>query len=301
MITPEQKKKIMIMAGVFVAALLALVVILILPGMKKNAPPGNEAVVQQPTPSTNETQSTPAGPEGTTNVGNPPVSTPNANPPGAQGMPGMPPTKPGTTTAGVMSKPAPPLVPPTVLPSLAPPINLNSKYDPFSGGPRPPKPKVPKRYINWLTPQDQRIYNEIMDRSVKSNNANVNEGEIYIAYIPFVHNSSYKAMPYVPTARQEEDIETPPGRHAGYVYSEGGKVYAIFEDQTHTTKVVSVGDTLNGYTVKAISYNMMTLTDGIRDYHLKLQPIDSFQWGANAVVDAETEVPRNAPPRWGNK
>lgn len=285
------------MAGVFVAALVALVVILILPGMKKNAPPGNEVVTEQPNPPITETQPGPTGPGGATNVGNPPPG----NNPTAPGMTGMPSAKSGTTTAGVMSKPAPPLVPPTVLPSLTPPINLNSKYDPFGGGPRPPKPKIPKRYINWLTPQDQRVYNEIMDRSVKISNASVNEGEIYIAYVPFVHNSSYKAMPYVPTARQEESIETPPGRHAGYIYSEGGKVYAIFEDQTRTPKVVSVGDTLNGYTVKAISYNMMTLTDGIRDFHLKLQPIESFQWGENAVVDAESDVPRNAPPRWGNR
>jgi len=145
------------------------------------------------------------------------------------------------------------------------------------------------------------VYNKIVDRANKTNPANISEGEIYIAYVPFVHNSSYKAMPYVPAARKVESIETPPGRHAGYVYSEGGKVYAIFEDQTHNPHVVSVGDDLNGFTVKAISYNSMTLSDGDHDYVLKLQPIDTFQWGAAVSIDAQSNTPRNSPPRWGNR
>jgi len=295
-ITPEQKKKIMIMAGVFVVALIALVVILIKPASKPAAPTGNETVATQPAPAETAqpaspgtgAPTTPPAPQGNA-PGNPPAST------------GMPPAKMGATTAGVMSKPAPPLIPPTVLPSLTPPISLSSKYDPFSGGPRPPKPPVVINPTLWVDTKYQRIYDSIMDKSAKTNTANVSEGEIYIAYIPFVHNSSLKATPYVPVPRKEDNIETPPGRNAGYVYSEGGKVYAIFEDQTHQPKAVSVGDQLNGYTVKAISYNSLTLTNGIRDFQLKLQPIDTFQWGSETTVDADPNVPVNSPPRWGNR
>ena len=303
MITPEQKKKIMIMAGIFLAALVAFVLILVLPKMKTPPPPGNEAAVPQTTttpegnapPSTTTPSQTPQGnaPPGNS-AGNPP---PGGPPP----SPGQPPNAMGTTTAGVMSKPAPIVVPPTALPSLTPPIAISTKYDPFSGGPVPPKPKIIKKPDPFLTPFDEKVYAAIMDRSIKSNTANVSEGEIYIAYVPFVHNSSYKAMPYVPVARKEENIETPPGRHAGYVYSEGGKVFAIFEDQTHQPRVVSVGDNLNGYTVKSINYNSITLKDDVREYVLKLQPVDSFQWGANVEVDAESNTPRNSPPRWGNR
>lgn len=207
--------------------------------------------------------------------------------------------------------PLPTLEEPVVAPK--PVAVTHTLYDPFAGGPAPPRadrvrqaPTAP--LPTWLTDEERQAWTRKLQRDQALRQPDANTDVIPIAELPSVHSAPATARISrfaTTTAPPPREIPPPPGRHAGYITSKDGVVYALFEDAaTHTTKALKVGDSYKGYTVKEIHADHVVLLDAeSNQISLKLQPVETSPWQDPNAVTPDVQNPKrlNAPPLWGGK
>jgi hypothetical protein len=254
-VNPDNKGKILIMAGVLVVALAAFGVVFFV----MNKPPAD--------------QSANPAPPATTQPAPPPTSTPSAQPTPTPG--GPMPTTPGQmpVTAAAPTPPPKPTIPePPAPPTPALPAIIAGLPDPFKGGPPPPPPPKPP------PPPPP---------------------EVKISRIPSFFATPHGLGRSRPTGStiSAKNLESPVGRHAGWIYNSNGQVVAIFEDNDGTAKAVRVGDEFDGFVVKVITpeYLLLKDQDG-KEIKVPLQGTDSYL-GKSRAKDVEV-TPKM--PNWPN-
>jgi hypothetical protein len=210
-------------------------------------------------------------------------------PPGGTGMPGQ-----AATGAVPMQVAALPQLsqPPAPVPAGLPAPVAASWSDPFKGGPPPPKrPLKPPP-----PPAEVKVF-ELPPIAVVTDR--VRRGGGGGGWKPGPGNTG-GTQP----AGGERVREAPVGRHAGWIYSSNGQIWAIFEDSDGAARAVRVGDEIGGYRVKAIAQDHIILADADgREQKLKLQGLDTFQGKSRGVtIDANPGGnPVDTAPAWGGQ
>ncbi len=293
----DNKVKIGIMAGVLIALVAAFFVMNFF--LKGNTPSPGPAIATPPPgmagkpvtpalppaatkpgkPGAPTTHATPLVPPSTAKApggskppaGNPKIASGNPRPalgarPGNKmpaGMPGGP--------ASVNTAPQPPAIPLPSLPPFPTAPAIIGVFDPFVGGPNPPKHKKAKPPV-W--PAMVMAYTAPATLPQKSD---VNT---------FFQTASAPAEPQV-------------GRMAGWIFNNNAQIVAIFDDVDGITHSVRVGDQVGDLTVKTITPEYMVVVDenGVK-HTLKLQGLDSYGGKSRTVNVIATPSSSTATPAW---
>ncbi len=280
----DNKIKIGIMAGVLALLVVVFVCLYLLKG---NTPPPAAPGARTLTPNIAGKSPTPVG----TPTPKTPGAKPLAHPPVAGAKPsgnagklmanarppinGLP-TKPlAGSPAG--AKPAAPksALPPPPLPRIAVAKAITSAvFDPFAGGPMPPKPPTLKPW----------------------------PALVMISAVPPVlpQNLDYLNNRNNPTV--QHPVEPQVGRMAGWIYNNNGQIIAIFEDADGIARNVHVGDKVNDLTVTTITPESMELVDSNGVLHkLKMQGLDSYSGPNRTVNVTTTPAASSTAPTWGGQ
>jgi len=129
----------------------------------------------------------------------------------------------------------------TLIPPGPPPVAkvaqrpAGAVFDPFAGGPTPKKPKTVKVAVE---PPPPRLV-------------------VYAMPVSYIYQKPTGREVYYPFP-----ISPAPFRYAGLLFNSGvGQVTAIVEDRAGRSRAVSVGETVEGWQVRGIGYDSLTLAD----------------------------------------